>query len=64
MLLGAGPDCITGLVTRINCDVYHGGHSEIVGCLYRAFLCNNGQHGPCAAYSYVAELVCFGCEYK
>lgn len=25
LLLGAGPDCITGPVTRINCDVYHEG---------------------------------------
>lgn len=28
VLLGAGPDCITGPVTRTDCDIYHGGHSH------------------------------------
>lgn len=43
LLLGAGPDCITGPVTRINCDVYHGGHSQIMAYLWRAFLLYNSQ---------------------
>lgn len=30
VFLGAGPDCITGLVTHTDCDVYHGRHSHII----------------------------------
>lgn len=48
VFLGAGPDCITGPVTRTDCDVCHGGHSHMMACLLRAFVLNNGQQRSCA----------------
>lgn len=33
VFLGADPDCITGPVTRTDCDVYHGGHSQMMAYL-------------------------------
>lgn len=34
VFLGAGPDCITGLVTRTYCDVYHGGQQSWIILLF------------------------------
>lgn len=30
VFLGSGPGCVTGPVTRTDCDVYHRGHSHMM----------------------------------
>lgn len=36
VFLGAGPDCITGPVTRTDCVVYRGGHSHTMAPIHPA----------------------------
>lgn len=37
VFLGTGPDCIIGLVTHTQCDVYRGGLSHMMACLCICF---------------------------
>lgn len=43
VFLGSGPDCVTGPVTRTDCDVYHRVPSHMMSSLLRAFVVSNSQ---------------------
>lgn len=43
VLPGSVPDCITGLVARRNCYVYHGGRLPLMAYLLHVFLLNNAH---------------------
>lgn len=47
MFLGSGPDCVTGPVTRTDCDVYHREHSHMMSSLLHAFVVSNSQQNAC-----------------
>ncbi len=59
VFLGAGPDCITGPVTRTDCDVYRRGHAHTMAYLLHAFLLNNGQQKSYACTQYGIVICLF-----
>lgn len=47
VFLGSGPDCVTGPVTRIDCDAYRRVHSHMMSSLLHAFVVSNSQQNAC-----------------
>lgn len=47
VFLGSGPNCVTGPVTRTDCDVYHRVHSHMMSSLLHAFVVSNSQQNAC-----------------